>query len=198
MDENKLIIACKRGEVSALKIVYERYYSLMYGVCLRYLKNVTDAEDLVQEGFMKIFKDIGSFKGKGSFEGWMKKVMINNVLAYLRKHKNEFVSHDIDSIAEDEMDAFEEEELTIENQIRNTDFTREELIGIIQSLPQGYQQVLNLFVVDEFKHQEIATVLNISEGTSKSQLNRARKLVKKRLFDKVLEKEAIRAKNDVI
>jgi RNA polymerase sigma-70 factor (ECF subfamily) len=129
----------------------------------------------------------------------MQIVMINNALAYLRKHKNEFVHHDIDLIAENETDPVEEDVLTIENQIKNTNFTREELIEIIESLPEGYQQVLNLFVIDEFKHQEIAIILNINEGTSKSQLNRARKLVKKRLYEKVLEKESLKqAKQEVI
>lgn len=190
MDEKTLIKACKNAEVSALKILYERYFAMMFGVCLRYVRNKADAEDLVQEGFMKVFKDIGSFEGKGSFEGWLRRVIVNNTLSHLRKTKREFAHDDIETIAENEPDDIETDEITVESKIKNRDFTKEELIEIIQSLPQGYQQVLNLYIVDGFKHYEIAKMLNISEGTSKSQLNRGRKLAVKKLYQKACENSA--------
>jgi len=195
MDEKTLIKACKNAEVSALKILYERYYAAMFGVCLRYVRNKADAEDLVQEGFMKVFKDIAKFEGKGSFEGWLKRVMINNTLSFLRKNKKEFAHDDIETFAGNEPEQVEADEITIENQIKNTDFTKEELIEIIRSLPHGYQQVLNLYIIDGFKHHEIAKLLNISEGTSKSQLNRGRKLAISKLYQKACEKSLVKSGN---
>jgi RNA polymerase sigma-70 factor (ECF subfamily) len=195
MDEKTLIKACKNAEVSAFKILYERYYAMMFGICLRYVRNKADAEDLVQEGFMKVFKDVGAFEGKGSFEGWLKRVMINHTLSFLRKTKKEFAYDNIDSIAGNEAEQIEEDDITIENKIKNSDFTKEELIEIIQSLPPGYQQVLNLYIIDGYKHHEIAKMLNISEGTSKSQLNRGRKLAISKLYKKVGEKELMKIGN---
>jgi len=188
MNEKDLVKGCRQAEPLAMKTLYEKYYALMLGICLRYAGNMFDAEDLVQEGFVKIFKDIGSFSGRGSFEGWMKRVIINNALMHLRKPRREYSFENIEDFAENEPLIQDEEELSIEQQIKRTDFTREELIEMIHSLPLGYQQVLNLYVIDGFKHREIAKLLNISEGTSKSQLNKARKLMKKKLLEKAIEK----------
>ena len=188
MNEKELIKGCKRAETLAMKTLYESYYSLMLGICIRYVGNVFDAEDLVQEGFVKIFKDIGSFSGRGSFEGWLKRVMINNVLMYLRKSKREFSFENIDEIAVNEPTPVDDEELSAEQQITGADFTKEELIEIINSLPKGYQEIVNLYIIDGFKHREIAKLLNISQGTSKSQLFRARKMIKKKLLEEAIKK----------
>ncbi len=188
MNEKELIKGCKRAETLAMKTLYESYYSLMLGICIRYVGNVFDAEDLVQDGFVKIFKDISSFSGKGSFEGWLKRVMINNTLMHLRKSKKEFSFENIDEIAVNEPTPVDDEELSAEQQITGADFTKEELIEIINSLPKGYQEIVNLYIIDGFKHREIAKLLNISQGTSKSQLFRARKMIKKKLLEEAIKK----------
>lgn len=188
MEETELIRACKKADISAMKVIYEKYYRIMLGICLRYVRNRADAEDLVQDGFLKIFKDIGTFEGRGSFEGWMKRVMINSALTFLRKPRKEIETENFADFSEAEDSTSEMDDITIRDQIMNTDFTKEELMETINSLPAGYQQVLNLYIIDDFKHQEIAEMLNISTGTSKSQLNRGRKLLIKKLYQKSLIK----------
>jgi RNA polymerase sigma-70 factor (ECF subfamily) len=189
MDDKALVRACKKGDTVAMKSLYERFYALMLGVCLRYVHNKADAEDFVQEGFIKVFNGLGTFKSTGSLEGWIKRVMINNVLMQLRKTKKEFSVDDIDSVAKSESGEKEDAPLSLEEQIRNEDFGSEELIKMIHTLPEGYGRVLNMYVIDKYKHREIAKILNISEGTSKSQLNRARKLMKQKLMEMVLARK---------
>lgn len=166
-----------------MQSLYERFYSPMLGVCLRYAVNFADAEDFVQDGFIKVFNDIHSFKGKGSLEGWIRRVIINSVLMKLRKARKEF-SHDdmetaVDDAVEEPMSAEEEGKKDIDV----LDFSQEEAVKIIQTLPEGFRKVLNLYVIDGYKHREIASMLGISIGTSKSQLNRARKLMKQKLIE---------------
>lgn len=182
MDDNKLAEGCKAGDRAAMKALYERFYSKMLGVCLRYSKNFADAEDYVQDGFIKIFSDIRSFKGKGSLEGWIRRVMVNSVLMQLRKTKREFTYNNLeltsDESVEDSIDQAEEGH----DKPDVLDFTREEVVKLMQTLPVGFRQVLNMYVIDGYKHREIAEILNISVGTSKSQLNRARKLMNQKLI----------------
>lgn len=196
MEETELIESCKKADVSAMKVIYEKYYRIMFGICLRYVRNKADAEDLVQDGFMKIFKDIGTFQGRGSFEGWMKKVMINSSLSYLRKPRKEIETENFADFSDADYPNDEASEITVKDQIMATDFSREELIETIQTLPMGYQQVLNLYVIDDYKHQEISEMLNISIGTSKSQLNRGRKLLIKKLHQISLNKNKEHLRSD--
>lgn len=191
MEEQELIKACKRADVLAMRVIYEKYYRIMMGICLRYLRNRADAEDMVQDGFIKIFKDIGTYEGRGSFEGWMKRVMINSALAHLRKPKKEINAESFADLTDQTDFPDEKEEITVKELIVKTDFTKEELIDAIHSLPPGYQQVLNLYIIDDFKHQEIAEMLHISIGTSKSQLNRGRKLLIKKLYGLSLTKSPV-------
>jgi len=191
MEEQELIKACKKADISAMKVIYEKYYRIMMGICLRYLRNRADAEDMVQDGFIKIFKDIGTYEGRGSFEGWMKRVMINSALAHLRKPKKEINAEGFADLTDQTDFADEKEEISVKELIIKTDFTKEELIDAIHSLPPGYQQVLNLYIIDDFKHQEIAEMLHISIGTSKSQLNRGRKLLIKKLYGLSLTKRPV-------
>jgi RNA polymerase sigma-70 factor (ECF subfamily) len=190
MNEKEIINGCQRGDTQAMKALYEKYYSLMLGICMRYAGNVFEAEDFVQEGFVAIFKDIRSFSNRGSFEGWLRRVMINNTLMILRKLKKDrmvdkWEENNI-NLATPEED--ENAEMSFETQIYNADFTKEELIETMQLLPEGYRNILNLYVIDRYKHSEIAKLLGISAGTSKSQLSRARSLIKKYLYQKALEK----------
>lgn len=182
MSDKGLADRCKAGDRAAMRTLYERYYSPMLGVCLRYAANYADAEDYVQDGFIKVFSDIHSYKGKGSLEGWIRRVIINSVLMKLRKARKEFSQDDMETAVDEavgEPMSDEEEQKDIDV----LDFSQDEAVEIIQTLPEGFRKVLNLYVIDGFKHREIAKMLNISVGTSKSQLNRARKLMKQKLIE---------------
>ncbi len=191
MNEKELISACSAGDKHAMRILYESYFSIMLGICKRYAPAKMSAEDLIHDGFIKIFKDINSFSGKGSFEGWMKKVMINTVLLHIREVKKE-LKVEIEEVrihekSEDEAPPHSEADIILE-----AGFTEEELIGILKTLPLGYQQVMNLYIIDNYPHNEIAKMLGISIGTSKSQLNRGRKMMKRKLIEIALERKFAR------
>ncbi len=188
MNDTKLVRACKAGDRSAMKFLYERFYGVMLGVCQRYAAHDADAQDLVQDGFLKVFGDLHSFSGKGSLEGWIRRVMINNALMQLRKKKVEFAVEDPESAGRTNYADIGDE--TEQNEISRIDFSKKELIDIIRTLPAGFGQVLNMYVIDGYKHREIAEILGISEGTSKSQLNRARKLMKQKIRERMQQQKA--------
>ncbi len=171
-----------------MKALYERYYSPMLGVCLRYATNYADAEDFVQDGFIKVFSDIRSYKGLGSLEGWIRRVIINSVLMQLRKSKKEYAYENMETAMKGTFDDPMENDDGSAPEPDVLDFTQEEAVQIIQTLPDGFRKVLNLYVIDGFKHREIAKLLDISVGTSKSQLNRARKLMKLKLKEHIKTK----------
>ena len=150
------------------------YKDQMYAVCLRYVKNYQDAEDIFIEGFFKVLTKIDAYKGDGSFEGWMRKVMVNESLMFLRKKTNLHMTVEIPAkdIAEDEL-------------ADDDDITAEDIIKILDELPVGYRTVFNLFVFEDYKHREIAAMLGISINTSKSQLILAKKRVHEILKKKV-------------
>ena len=150
------------------------YKDQMYAVCLRYVKNYQDAEDVFIEGFFKVLTKIDAYKGDGSFEGWMRKVMVNESLMFLRKKTNLHMTVEIPAkdIAEDEL-------------ADDDDITAEDIIKILDELPVGYRTVFNLFVFEDYKHREIAAMLGISINTSKSQLILAKKRVHEILKKKV-------------
>lgn len=156
--------------------VYQLYSDKLFGICLKYSRSYEDAEDILQDSFLKIFKKIHLFENKGSFEGWLKRITINTALEHYRKSKTS--QSKIEFITE------EEEEL----QIDEMDFSVDVLLKSIQQLPDKYRLVFNLYVLDEYSHKEISELLNISEGTSKSNLSRARSLLKKNLIALKLEK----------
>ena len=159
MTLEEIISGCQKNELKAQEQLYIVFSKKMFAITLKYSSNREEAEDNLQDGFIQIFKTIKQFKNQGSFEGWAKRVMINVALQKFRKTKQlEIVT---DNIPETELEdiTFDEDEFTI-------DF----LLKIIQELPERYRLVFNLFAIDEFSHQEIATLLNISVGTSKSNL----------------------------
>ncbi|MBK8054615.1 MAG: sigma-70 family RNA polymerase sigma factor [Saprospiraceae bacterium] len=169
-----IINNCKREDPEAQKTLYNMYKDQMYGVCLRYVKNHQDAEDIFIEAFFKVLTKIDAYKGEGSFEGWMRKVMVNESLMFLRKKTNLHMTVEIPAkdIAEDEL-------------ADDDDITAEDIIKILDELPVGYRTVFNLFVFEDYKHREIAEMLGISINTSKSQLI----LAKKRVHE-ILKKKA--------
>lgn len=150
--------------------VYHLFADKLFAVCLKYSRNYQDAEDNLQDSFLTIFDKIKQYKYKGSFEGWLKRITIHTVLQkYRQKAPLEIVNEVIGDV--------ENEELELENSVFNVDV----LLACIQQLPDRYRLVFNLYVLDDYTHKEIAELLKISEGTSKSNLSRARKILKEKL-----------------
>ena len=170
MTLEEIISGCQKDELKAQEQLYIVFSKKMFAITLKYSSSREEAEDNLQDGFIQIFKTINQFKNQGSFEGWAKRVMINVVLQKFRKTKQlEIVTDNIPEIELEDI-TFDEDEFTI-------DF----LLKIIQELPERYRLVFNLFAIDEFSHQEIATLLNISVGTSKSNLSGARMILKQKI-----------------
>jgi RNA polymerase sigma factor (sigma-70 family) len=162
--EIEIINGCLRGKREYQKMLYERYASKMLYVCLRYTKNRDEANDVLQEVFIKVFTHLSNFKSEGSFEGWIRRITVNCALEFLRNKKRTLVFDDVEA-ANNIGDH--------DNQIMGN-INAKELTDLIMKLPDGYRLVFNLFVIEGYGHKEIAIMLNISEGTSKSQLAKAR------------------------
>lgn len=168
--DEDLVLGCQKADRVAQRIVYERYSRRMYAVCLRYVNTNFEAEDLLMTGFMRVFEHIGRYESKGSFEGWIRRIMVNEALGYLRKHKNM-------QLQTGELEA----ETLTEHATPNEAFQAEELLALVQDLPTGFRTVFNLYAVEGYSHKEIAEMLGITESTSKSQLSRARVLLQQKL-----------------
>lgn len=156
--------------------LYQRFAPKMYGVCLRYAANAEEAEDLLQEGFIKVFKKIASFRKEGSFEGWVRRIFVNTAIEQFRRKTY------LQPITEREEETVEGKYLSVLDNLAERD-----IIGLVQQLSPGYRTVFNMYVVEGYTHKEIADALGISEGTSKSQLSRA-KLILQDMVQKHLEK----------
>lgn len=183
MDEDNLLKECLSGNTRAQKLLYERYAPRMFGVCLRYAPDHNMAEDFMQEGFIRIFSKLGSFKSQGSLEGWMRRVMVNTSLEILRKKdilKNSLELADFGDGAFDHDDTFI-------NDAYDDSLTAlvpaHVLYKALSEMPTGFRTVFNLFAVEDYSHKEIGIMLDISEGTSKSQYSRAKEWLKKRLTE---------------
>lgn len=179
---NELIAGCLSNKRSAFKELYDLMSPKMFSICLRYADNYQTAEDLLQEGFIKVYKYIKNFRGDGSFEGWMKRIFVNTAIEHFRKKARMYPIVNLESV---------DYNLNVEH-IADT-LELQDLQKLIQNLSPGYRTVFNLYVVEGYSHKEIGDLLNISEGTSKSQLSRARYLLQKmiRETDQVVKHEAI-------
>ncbi len=168
MGLEQLINDCKHNDIKAQEQLYNLFSSKLFSVCLKYSRNYAEAEDNLQDGFLIIFNKIGQYNFKGSFEGWIKRIMVNNVLQQYRKATfMELVSDEIPD--------------EIEVEIDNDNVSLEYLMKIIQELPDRYRLVFNLYVIDGYSHKEIAEMLEITTGTSKSNLARARMILKEKI-----------------
>ena len=181
---NKHIQGCKRGDSKSQKWIFERFYRLMFGVCLRYHSDHDRVQDIVQEGFLKVFSNIEGFTSKGSFEGWMKRIMVNTAIDFIRKERaspEELTAEGTLEFSDDgeEMSFFETEEEQI---------TIQHVLTAMRQLTPVYRAVFNLYVFDNLTHQEISQQLGISVGTSKSNLAKARRNVKASLLAVMNEK----------
>lgn len=174
--QQKLIDGCKRGEPESQKSLYEKYAGKMMAVCMRYCGNDREtAMDLLQDGFIKVFTYIRSYDGRGSLEGWIRRIMVNVALDYVRTANLLKNAESIDAINESAVENIDSS--TIDK------LSAEELMEIIAELPSGFRTVFNLFAIEGYSHKEIAEMLNITESTSRSQLTRAKQLLQKRLKD---------------
>ncbi|MBK7957053.1 MAG: sigma-70 family RNA polymerase sigma factor [Bacteroidetes bacterium] len=171
-EENDLIQKCIQGDRLAQKALYEKFSRKMYYICLRYTTFEEEAEDILQDGFVKVFKSIQSFEGKGSFEGWIRRIVVNTAIEYYRKKSNHA---SLSELEDSEFTGFEEH--TIES------FSEKEILKLIQELPVGYRTVFNLYAIEGYSHKEIGEMLQISDGTSKSQLARARAILQGKVND---------------
>ncbi|MBT1703417.1 RNA polymerase sigma factor [Chryseosolibacter indicus] len=170
LKEPELIEGCRKGTRSFQKALYERYCRKMLAVCLRYSKTTAEAEDILQEGFVKVFHAIKDFRQESKLETWITRIMVNTALNYQRKKLYLFPMVDVQEID------------LPENEISISGIHFSQLLEMIQSLPQGCQIVFNLFAIEGYNHKEIAEMLGISEGTSKSQYSRARTLLQEKLL----------------
>jgi RNA polymerase sigma factor (sigma-70 family) len=172
--EQEIVEGCLRGEQKWQKILFETYYGKMLAVCQRYSKSRDEARDILQEGFIKVFQKMNQFSFSSPFEAWVRRIMVNTAIDFYRKAATEPYLNDIE-VAGD----------VLEQQDVISDMSHAELLEILTMLPPGYKIVFNMYVIEGFSHKEIAETLGVSEGTSKSQLAKARiymqKLISKKL-----------------
>lgn len=182
MTDKQIIKGCLEGNKYAQRMLYQKYKVPLFGVCMRYAKDRMEAEDFLQDGFIKIYKDLYQYKPTGALGAWMRRVMVNTALQHIRKRKMKFVDNELLQIA----DKYKTED-DILGQLR-----AKELVKMVQQLPSGYRAVFNLYVIEGYSHKEIAKELGITASTSKSQLSRAkavlRKMIEKNTIDADYEK----------
>jgi len=170
-EERELIELAVENNRHAQHKIYSKFSPKMLSVCRQYIKDLHLAEDVMITAFMKVFTNLKNFKHEGSFEGWIRRIMINECISYIRVQKKvKFIEDSSDDYQN--LESFN----NIESQ-----FSVDDIQSLIDSLPDGYKMVFNLYCIEGFKHQEIATLLNINEGTSKSQLSHARKMLQEQI-----------------
>jgi RNA polymerase sigma factor (sigma-70 family) len=182
--EETMIEDCKKQNRQAQEQLFRQYSGKMYSLCCRYIKDKMEAEDVLITSFTKIFERISQYKSEGSFEGWIRRVIVNESLTYLRKNKSMYLEKEI-----------EEAYTTLLVEDHDAKFQAEDLLALITELPPGYRIVFNLYAIDGYSHKEIAEQLGINENTSKSQLSRARAMLQWQLEN--LNKERAQKINEL-
>ncbi len=166
-----LIELFKKDVNKAFDILYKQYSKVLYGICFRYAKNEADASDILQETFIVIYNKISQYRSDGSFEGWLKRIAVNTSINFYRKKmRNLTVSND---------------DINLDIEVNETVFsklTEDEIVELIQQMPEGYRLVFNMYIIEGYKHNEIAEILGVSESTSKTQLMKAKKYLKKMII----------------
>jgi RNA polymerase sigma factor (sigma-70 family) len=177
ISDGDLIRGCLSGDSRMQEQLYNRFAPKMYAVCLRYSNNADDAQDLLQEGFVKIFKNLDRFRAEGSFEGWVRRVFVNTSIEHYRRKVNLISTS-------------EREEALIEDSSFNAldKLAEKDIIKLVQELSPGYRAVFNMYAIEGYSHKEIGSILGISEGTSKSQLARAKGILQKKVIEFLDEK----------
>jgi RNA polymerase sigma factor (sigma-70 family) len=174
--ESDLIRACIAGNRAMQEELYRRFAPKMYAVCMRYANNADDAQDLLQEGFIKVYRNLEKFRAEGSFEGWVRRVFVNTSIEHFRRKNTLY------SITEKEENVIEDSDITALDNLAEKD-----IIALVQELSPGYRTVFNMYVVEGYSHKEIGNILGISEGTSKSQLARAKAILQKKVQQRLEE-----------
>ncbi len=178
--DEEILIGCIRKDPRAQKLLYEKYCRGLMGVCLRFTGNRDEAEDVLQEGFVKIFVNIGNYQAKSSLIAWMRRIIINTAITMYHRNMKHRHHYDVDDLREK----------TVANtEWDGAEYTHEELISIISELPAGYRMVFNLYAIEGFKHKEIAEKMEIDINTSKSQYSRAKKYIQGKLAEVSREKK---------
>lgn len=167
MIETQLIQNCIKGEPTAQRLFYEKYSGKLYGVCLRYARDNAEAQDILQESFIRIFKYLPDYQHKGSIEGWMRRIVVNVALRMIQAAFSRY-ELPVEALPDSSIEADVLPQLNAE-----------ELLHLIRKLPDGYRVVFNMYAIEGYSHAEIGAQLNIDESTSRSQLTKARKLLKK-------------------
>ena len=178
MNESALVKKCIDGDQRAQRELFETFAPKMLGVCMRYAKSVDEAEDVLQDGFVKVFAKLSYYSRSGSLEGWIRKIIVNTALDQIRKNvkfKNNIALDDVDY------------KLELKGNVLES-LAAEDLLELINKMPKGYKVVFNMFAIEGYSHKEIAKELNISENTSKSQYSRARSYLKKQLEELKFER----------
>jgi len=180
LTEDELIKGCIRDEAACQKEVFDRYASRMLGVCHRYARSSADAEDILQDSFIKVFGKIKQFKSEGSFEGWIRKIVVNTAIKKysLTRYNKELVGYEVNDNLQPAAEP-----------VAYGHLTEKDLMGLINNLPDGYRLIFNLYVIEGYQHDEIAEVLGIQPGTSRSQLVKARTMLQKQILE--LQKVAV-------
>jgi len=178
MDDSSLVKNCLKGDPIAQRKLFDKFAPKMLGVCMRYAKSTEQAEDVLQDSFIKVFQKLNHFKEKGSLEGWIRRIVVNTSLDQIRKElkfKDNVPMENVDYRLE-------------QNSFILEGLAAEDLLGLVNTMPNGYKTVFNLFAIEGFSHKEIAQDLNISVNTSKSQYSRARAFLKEKLEEQGFEK----------
>lgn len=170
--EAELVRQCKRQDRRAQKLLYEQQAPLMLTVCRRYINDLDMAEEMMLSGFVKVFGKIDQFKSEGSFQGWIRRIMVTTCLEWIRNNRQLYKEVDLDEINP-----------AVDYSTADKNLEAEDLLQMIQELPQGYQTIFNLYAIEGYSHKEIAEQLDISVNTSKSQLSRARVFLQKKLVE---------------
>jgi RNA polymerase sigma-70 factor (ECF subfamily) len=182
--DEQIVKDCIAGKRQAQKLLFETFAPVMLGVCMRYCHDRDEAEDILQEAFIKVFQNIHSFRGEGSLAGWIKRVIVNHAINYINK-RNKIARHEkIDEIRETEILDFNE---TVEFP---DEYNPALLLKLIQDLPEGYRTVFNLHIFEDYGHKEIARILGITENTSKTQLFKARRWLKNKIEETRIKKNS--------
>ena len=171
MDDTSLVNECLKGNSRAQKALFDKFAPKMFSVCLRYMKNTEKAEDALQDGFIKVFVNLLNYNNSGVLEGWIRRIIVNTCLDELKKNKKLLLNVSVEEV---------------EYKLESNDFVQEQMMAddlmkLIQDMPAGYRVIFNMFAIEGYAHQEIATQLGISESTSKSQYLRARAYLKNRI-----------------
>ena len=182
-NEKSLIAACIREDSAAQTELFNRYASQMLGVCYRYVQTKPEAEDIMQEGFIKVFDHLKNFRAESGLAAWIRKIMVNTAINHLKTNKKFRLESGLDEISDEQQGGI------LIDETRDTEF----VMQCIRDLPHGYRVVLNLFAIEGYSHKEIGDLLGIGESSSRSQFSRARKLLEKRLQQhQILDKDYVR------